>query len=294
MGKTDQDRHQQFQKFIARLSPEAQKARHKHIVKLVAREKRIAKKAKYAWSPYTKGLRVDVNQEFGREFLFFDTLMHNPSEIWSDPSKTRQLRKDKLWSLVRQLVALRLRRWNLKPSQLNRLTDFALPAIWIETSMKDWKDGRRKLVAGTKAKNTILRDLARREKKAKATADTAMLEELDRLWPREVEGGWAGVDLFGERELPIPLSPFRNLISNRRRPGVEKGGPSRPQVVAFREAAFSELVGNGGIMKGKATLIVDEVERALGISDLTATDNTYGGSPRVDAIRKSLSRWEFS
>lgn len=273
--------HEQFRKFIAKLSPEAQKVRHKHILKFVAKQKRIAKKAKYAWSPYTNWIRVDVNQEFGREFILQETLFHEPEKAWSDSVAMREHRKNPVWILARRNLARKLRPWKFNQVQVSRLTDFAFPAAWDELIKKMDRKERPHIDRQTKEMNAKLRTLAAVEKRAQRSGNAELLRLVESEWPREVEEVWAGHCLYGERLRPMPLS-FSRPGTNRK-----KGRPRRPLVAALRRASLTELT-RWGFTKAKSTYVVAEIETVLKISEpFTIGYDNHGKPCRFDAILKS-------
>jgi len=258
----------------------AEKSRPYSFKEHVAQLKKIAKRAR--WVPgITPGIVFNVEQDIAREFLFLETLFCAPERIWNDPKATRQLRKDPLWILVRGILAKKLQEWDVEGGRLDKLADFALPAFVIEGLARSNKKYLPDFIKEARDRNAQIRHLSRLEKKAKATGDKALLEHVDSRWPRDF--------LTGEREELIPLANLRQFASKRRRPRIQHLPRFRqPQLVAFRRATISELTTKWGFTKEKATKLIADIEKALGISSLTTEISDHGKNRRVSAILKSL------
>lgn len=212
---------------------------------------------------------------------FFQTLFCDPWQIWDDRRATRQLRTHVVWGMARQTVAERLREQKFNPPELDKLTDrladFVLPACFINSTVKGNRALLPNRIKQAKESNTRLRELSRIEQGAKNRGANAILQDVDKLWPRDPR--------TGERAKPVSIIEIRRVAQTLMKRLVARSGSShRPQVDAFTRAAYDELRQVHGCSKFKTTRIIHRIEVCLGIAD------SFNKSNRVDAILKRVAR----
>lgn len=272
---------QQFEIFFAKLSKAEKRERHQYLLARQKKQRQIARNAKRVFSRYLSCVQVDVNQEFGRQFILQAALFHEPEKAWGDPVAMREHRKNPIWILAWKSLEPMFRQRKLSVAQAKRLTDFALPAFWIQLSETLSRKEKPEACRSLKEENAKLREFAALEKLAEKRGEAETLRYIETAWPRNIKEVWAGKILYGERRSPTPLS-WPGWRSHRK-----KGRPQRPLVHSLRRASLKALT-EWNFTKSEASCVVDEMETILGVSQpLYVGHDGYGKPYRIDAILKS-------